>query len=60
VEEMNVERMDNSLGVQDNSKLITQTKKKKKPILFPFATSIWNCRAKEEAPIHANEMMAER
>jgi hypothetical protein len=55
VEEMNIERMDDSLGVQDNSKLITE-----KPILFPFATSIWNCRAKEEAPVHANEMMAER
>jgi hypothetical protein len=55
VEEMNVERMDDSLGVQNNSKLITQ-----KSILFPFATSIWNCRAKEEAPVHAYEMMAER
>jgi hypothetical protein len=55
VEEMNIERMDDSLGIQDNSKLITQ-----KPILFPFATSIWNCRAKGEAPIHANDMLAER
>jgi hypothetical protein len=55
VEEMNIERMDDSLGIQDNSKLITQ-----KPILFPFATSIWNCRGKEEAPVHANDMLAER
>jgi hypothetical protein len=49
VEEMNVERMDDSLDVQENSKF-----------LFPFAISIWNCRAKEEAPVHANGMMAER
>jgi len=55
VEEMNVERMDDSLDIQDNSKLINR-----EPTLFPFATSIWNCRAKEEAPVHADGMLAER